>query len=171
MGGAVLHKLPGRARGGGVRPLRDRPRWGGERSTVAPRRLQLVENCGRGGGRRAPLRPRNMVRCRVVTSSQWYKSSMSSVTCIISITMPDNNVSRVQACVEQVPSRLEWTTILGRLAESAMDSRRRERLKRTAPRQVAPESTSRGKLRHRAPVQGRCGSPARPGGQCHGGRQ
>jgi hypothetical protein len=38
-------------------------------------------------------------------------------------------------------------TILGRLAESAMDAQRYDRLQRTAPRQVAPEGTSSGKLR------------------------
>jgi len=78
--------------------------------SVAPRRLQLVENCGRGGG---------------------------------------------------AAHDLEWFTILGRLAESTMDAQRRERLQRTAPRQVVPEGTSSGKLRHGAPVQGRCCSPGR----------
>jgi hypothetical protein len=42
---------------------------------------------------------------------------------------------------------LQWFTILGRLADSAMDAPRHERRTRTAPRQVPPEGTSRGKLR------------------------
>ncbi len=64
---------------------------------------------------------------------------------------------------------LQWFIILGRLAESAMDAQRRERRKRTVPRQVAPEGTSSGKLRQGAPVQGRCGSPGRPGQRRQGG--
>ena len=172
MGGAVLHKLPGRARGGGVRPLRDRPRWGGERSNVAPRRLQLVENCGRGGGRPAQPRHQRVVRCTLVTClGATVSNNSGGSTHILSMHRSEDKCSSVQTCFEKSARRLEWNTILGRLAESAMDARRDERLKRTAPRQVAPEGTSRGKLRQRAPVQGRCGSPGRPGGRCQGGLQ
>src|SRR5512139_2368549 len=52
--GAVLHKLTLRGGGGGVRPLRDRPRRGGERSLWQPATSSLWRTA-RGGDRRGEV--------------------------------------------------------------------------------------------------------------------